>query len=531
MASFTRGFTGRGRRRARRAPASRAVRHRRRLAGAQRRGHPDPRHRRRGPSPSTGLVERPDDVDVGRDPRAPSLDLRRRHPLRHDVVEVRHELRAGSRSTRCWRRPGRSRTPPYVMAHSHTGYTTNLPLADVTGGKAWVVWEVDGQPLPIAARRPGPAPGAPPLLLEERQVGGRTAAARPRRAGLLGAQRLPRPRRPLARAALPGRLTDGRHDRPTAPTPWRTARVVAITDETPRAKTFRLALPGPSAHRAGQHFVVRLTAPDGYTAVPVVLGGVGTGRHRRDRAHRRAARRRRGVGLPPRRRGAWATSSRSEARSVAGSSGRGASPALLVGGGSGLVPADVDAAPGPAHGPGRPGAPRRLGAHAGRPATTRRELPGPETTVVFTRAAPAGEARPPGRLTGRRPRRRPLDEPDATTYVCGSAGFADAASRLSSTSACRRAHPRRALRPQRLSGRRAAERLTPELGLEAVEQSSEAAVEAGGVAHAASTWAHASSRPRSAASASAPGTRRCRAGPRRSRPFVGVTRPRRCCAG
>jgi DMSO/TMAO reductase YedYZ molybdopterin-dependent catalytic subunit len=36
----------------------------------------------------------------------------------------------------------------FVMAHSTTGYTTNLPLDDVTGGKAWVVWEVDGKPLP-----------------------------------------------------------------------------------------------------------------------------------------------------------------------------------------------------------------------------------------------------------------------------------------------------------------------------------------------------------------------------------------------
>ncbi len=35
----------------------------------------------------------------------------------------------------------------FVMAHSSTGYTTNLPLADVTGGKAWVVWEFDGRPL------------------------------------------------------------------------------------------------------------------------------------------------------------------------------------------------------------------------------------------------------------------------------------------------------------------------------------------------------------------------------------------------
>jgi DMSO/TMAO reductase YedYZ molybdopterin-dependent catalytic subunit len=37
----------------------------------------------------------------------------------------------------------------YVMAHSTTGYTTNLPLADVTGGRAWVVWEYDGRPLPV----------------------------------------------------------------------------------------------------------------------------------------------------------------------------------------------------------------------------------------------------------------------------------------------------------------------------------------------------------------------------------------------
>jgi DMSO/TMAO reductase YedYZ molybdopterin-dependent catalytic subunit len=36
----------------------------------------------------------------------------------------------------------------YVLATTHTGYTTNLPLADVTGGRAWVVWEVDGRPLP-----------------------------------------------------------------------------------------------------------------------------------------------------------------------------------------------------------------------------------------------------------------------------------------------------------------------------------------------------------------------------------------------
>jgi DMSO/TMAO reductase YedYZ molybdopterin-dependent catalytic subunit len=39
-------------------------------------------------------------------------------------------------------------TARYVVAYSHTGYTTNLPIADVSGGRAWVVWEVDGEPLP-----------------------------------------------------------------------------------------------------------------------------------------------------------------------------------------------------------------------------------------------------------------------------------------------------------------------------------------------------------------------------------------------
>ena len=47
---------------------------------------------------------------------------------------------------------------------------------------------------------------------------------------------------------------------------WQTARVLSVRDETPRARTFRLALPQPRPHLAGQYYVVRLTAPDGYTA-------------------------------------------------------------------------------------------------------------------------------------------------------------------------------------------------------------------------------------------------------------------------
>ena len=35
----------------------------------------------------------------------------------------------------------------YVVAWSDGGYTSNLPLADLTGGQAWVAYEYDGEPL------------------------------------------------------------------------------------------------------------------------------------------------------------------------------------------------------------------------------------------------------------------------------------------------------------------------------------------------------------------------------------------------
>jgi DMSO/TMAO reductase YedYZ molybdopterin-dependent catalytic subunit len=46
----------------------------------------------------------------------------------------------------------------FVMAFSDGGYTTNLPLADVTGGKAWLAFAYDGAPL-------APEHGGPVRLL------------------------------------------------------------------------------------------------------------------------------------------------------------------------------------------------------------------------------------------------------------------------------------------------------------------------------------------------------------------------------
>ncbi len=46
----------------------------------------------------------------------------------------------------------------YAMAYCYGGYTTNVALADLTGGKAWVVTEHEGRPLP-------PEHGGPARLL------------------------------------------------------------------------------------------------------------------------------------------------------------------------------------------------------------------------------------------------------------------------------------------------------------------------------------------------------------------------------
>jgi DMSO/TMAO reductase YedYZ molybdopterin-dependent catalytic subunit len=44
---------------------------------------------------------------------------------------------------------------PYALAFCDGDYTTNLPLADLTGGKAWIVYEYEGKPL--APEHGGPA--------------------------------------------------------------------------------------------------------------------------------------------------------------------------------------------------------------------------------------------------------------------------------------------------------------------------------------------------------------------------------------
>jgi len=53
---------------------------------------------------------------------------------------------------------GTDRAGGHVLFHSYGGYTTNLPLEDITGGKAWIAFNYDGQPL-------DPEHGGPARLL------------------------------------------------------------------------------------------------------------------------------------------------------------------------------------------------------------------------------------------------------------------------------------------------------------------------------------------------------------------------------
>ena len=214
---------------------------------------------------------------------------------------------------------------------------------------------------------------------------------------------------------------------PRAPgaTPWQMARVLSITPETARAKTYRLALPEPAPHRAGQHCVVRLTAPDGYRA---------------QRSYSIASapddtpefeitvERLEGGEVSSFLHDEVAVGEELEVRSPIGGwfVWDGVSPALAVGGGSGIVP--LVSMLRHARVLGRPDLLCLAAA-----ARTQHDLPyaeeileGCHVVALSQEASPTG--RPSGRLTGADLVPFVLD--GQVVYVCGSARFAAAASTL-----------------------------------------------------------------------------------------------------
>jgi ferredoxin-NADP reductase len=205
---------------------------------------------------------------------------------------------------------------------------------------------------------------------------------------------------------------------------WQTATVAGISTETARAKTFRLSLPEPSSHRPGQHYVVRLTAPDGYTATrsySVASAPDGS------REIELTVERLEGGEVSSFLHDDVAVGDELEVRGPIGGwfVWEADTPAILVGGGSGVVPLM---------------AMLRFARRSGRADLVRlvvsvrtpddllyaSEIVGPETTIVYTRSTPPGFGRPAGRLlTADLP--EPV-APGSRGYVCGSSGFADAAS-------------------------------------------------------------------------------------------------------
>jgi len=207
---------------------------------------------------------------------------------------------------------------------------------------------------------------------------------------------------------------------------WQHASVTSIRDETPRVKTFSLQLAHPTAHLAGQHFVVRLTAPDGYTAQRSysVASPPGDGSSIELTVER----------LPD---GEVSTFLHDELQvgdtlEIRGPIGGwfvwdGSSPALLIGGGSGVVPLMAMLRLARRQ-------PQQSLAHL--LVSTRDptdliyadELIGDDATVLFTRASPPDSVRVPGRMAA--DDLRPHAHSDATVYICGSAAFAATASQL-----------------------------------------------------------------------------------------------------
>ena len=211
----------------------------------------------------------------------------------------------------------------------------------------------------------------------------------------------------------------------TEPVPWQTGEVTSIRVETPRAKSFRLALPQWRAHRPGQYYTLRLTAPDGYQAVRsysvasspldegeieltvdcLMDGEVSPFLH--DVVE---------VGDELEVRGPlteyfiW----------------DGGSPVLLVGGGSGVVPLMSMLRH---RRRARPAAAARMLYSVRSPDDVfyRDEL-GEETTLTYTRRMPEGWTGATGRIDKQLIER--LVWPDGMAYVCGPNGFVETATRL-----------------------------------------------------------------------------------------------------
>jgi ferredoxin-NADP reductase len=198
-----------------------------------------------------------------------------------------------------------------------------------------------------------------------------------------------------------------------------------VKRETPRVKSFRLGLPMWMPHVPGQHYDVRLTAPDGYRAQrsysiassPLDEGEIELTIDRLDDGE-----------VSPYFHDVVVEGDQVEVRGPFASYfvWRGEAPALLVGGGSGVVPLMAMLRH---RRRAMPEVPMRLvySVRAAEDVIYADEL-GDDVELTFTREPPTGWTGHTGRIDARLLTGVQTDS--ATAFVCGSHGFVEAASEL-----------------------------------------------------------------------------------------------------
>jgi ferredoxin-NADP reductase len=223
----------------------------------------------------------------------------------------------------------------------------------------------------------------------------------------------------MARAAVRGRLT------------WQVATVARVRDETATARTLVLDVPAWPGHLAGQHVDVRLTAPDGYRATRSYSVASAPDGDRVELTVERLA----DGEVSPYLAGVLAAGDPLEIRGPVGGwfvwrPGQ-PGPVQLLGGGSGVVPLMAMVR---AHAAAGAGDGVRMLYSVRRPAAviyaaeldTRSARGNLALTVAYTREAPPGWTRPPGRVDAALVAGAcwpPSASP--TSYVCGPTPFVE----------------------------------------------------------------------------------------------------------
>jgi ferredoxin-NADP reductase len=212
-----------------------------------------------------------------------------------------------------------------------------------------------------------------------------------------------------------------------APGRWQIGTVTAIKRETPRVKSFRIALPMWMPHLPGQHYDVRLTAADGYRAQrsysvassPLDEGQIELTIDRLADGE-----------VSPYFHDVVIEDDEVEVRGPFASYfvWRGEQPVLLVGGGSGIVPLMAMLRH---RRRTMPELPMRLvySVRGAEDVIYAEEL-GEDAVLTFTRSAPAGWSGHRGRVDAELVAQAAGSMTSGLAFVCGSNGFVEAATGL-----------------------------------------------------------------------------------------------------